>query len=435
MIADIELPICVKQIGLIPWVSESVTSSLFCSGSYHFSVKTGDVRELYPDLELNLPFSDGCIIGSGCAENREFALTKAIFEAFERLAATIYSTKNVTIMAGNSQFQSILNINKLPVLHRLSQKFGTWIPVHDGHTHEIRWVEGFNLVESELVMLPFVMVHIYAKAWETEQFYPQNTSGLAAHTSVEKAISSGIFELVERDSAESIWLTKSGIQRIIIDSYESKVIERHLLDDQLLCVEQRYYKATTDIGIPTVYAVRLLNPPLGSDTIITCASAATYEEALIKARQEAFARQIANLYQSGGTLYSRYADRPGFLVENSQSTIEDVSFLDTHPDGPVKLSELIKNAPNAVLGRWTLKHLIDCFSEEHPQIIVSNLTTTELEHIGAHVVRVVIPSLLQISPSPTLKYIHHPRLKKVATHFKNYQFNPPEINTEFHPYF
>ncbi len=435
MIADIELPIYVKQIGIIPWISESVTSSLFCSGSYHFSVKTGDVRELYPDLELNLPFSDGCIIGSGCAENRELALTKAIFEAFERLAATIYSTKNLTIMAGDSQVPSTLNINKLPVLHCLSQKFNRWVPIHDGLTRDIRWVEGINLVDSELVMLPLVMVHIYTKAWEAEQFHAQNTSGLAAHISLEKAISSGIFELVERDAAESIWLTKSGIQRIIIDSNDSKLIEKYELDDRLLCVEQRYYKATTDIGIPTVYAVRLLSPPIGNDTIITCASAATYEEALIKARQEAFARQISNLYQSGGTLYSRYLDKPGFPVDNPQPTIEDISFLDTHPDGPIKLSELVNSVPKAATGRWTVKHLIDCFSHEHPQIIVSNLTTTELEHIGAHVVRVVIPSLLPISPSPIYKYIHHPRLKKVATHFKNYGFNTSDINTEFHPYF
>lgn len=421
------------QVGLVPWISEAIAPGLFACGCCQFSVQSGSLAELQPNLRLRLPFAQKSVIGAGCSDNPDHALRSSIFEMFERYCALVYDERDVIHAAATTLAAPSLDWRNLPALFIREHATSTWREQKLDATKPIRWITVYDLLQAREVSIPLIMAHTNLETIEGEQFWPQTTSGLAAHTSIEKALAAALYEAVERDAVESIWMTRSPLRSIDVDCVVSDELQAFLWEDQLECIDQQYYDATTDLGVPTVYAVRTLSPPIGYDVIVTCATHQDPEQALLKARREAEGQQIMRLYESGGALYTRYRSEEGCLSSDAQQERPDLSFLRSAA-GPIALSHLKKTAASRTGLCSELGDLVAKIARTCGEIFVANLTTDPLRSLGIHVIKAVVPALMPLSPSQDEKFLHHPRLTRVAAHFGRSTRRPIELNLTAQPF-
>ncbi len=424
------------QVGLIPWVNEVAVQSIYTAGSYQHSSQTGSFRELHPDLEMQFDSTLDSLRGAGCADEPEKSLLKSVFETLERYAASVYSPHEVVRLTPMQAKVKGFDLHQLPTLHLKKDESESWSPVRIQSDAPIRWVPAINIVTKQETLAPLVLAHIHVKPEKNELFWPQSSCGLAAHTSLKMAILGALYELVERDSAQAIWLTKAPISKIEMDKVNSETLKRYLREDSLACIGQHYFEATSDVGIPTVYSLRELSPPIGSDVIISCSSNMNFETAIMKSRQEAMGRQLASLYQSGGALYTRYKNAPGTLIQNGRNVREDISFLDVNSPRKVCISSVnlkYENQYPSVCDE--LRAVISSISEKHPNIYIVNLTTRELENLGVYVVRAIIPTMLPTSPSCSQKLLNMKRIQKLAIHYGASSFEFSNLNFAESPFF
>lgn len=396
------------QVGLIPTLNEARHNSLFIDGSRMFSAQSGYLKELHPELD----FVGGpslAALGSGCAIDGAAARAKAVVETLERYATAFYSKDGVVTATARSLGDDTIDWTRVPPA---DAGCGERHPCFDPGA-PLRWVRGYHLVERRPVLVPLVMVHVHVSPLESERFHQQSTSGVAAHASLEEALLAAFHEAVERDSAGAVWAMRLPLHRIEMNGSIPAELQQFLAVDQADYVEQRYFDATTDLGIPTVYAVRELRPPVGRDVIVTCASHSDPAVAALKARREAAGLQAMRMHESGGACYSSFAGEEGWPVEGLLPGPPDLSFLDGTPSR--YLTEIDSGSKDG--GDSDPVSQLRRIAKNHPDIIALNLTTDSLCALGIHVVRIIIPTLLQVAPphGPAL----HPRkrLEQLARHF------------------
>jgi ribosomal protein S12 methylthiotransferase accessory factor len=120
----------------------------------------------------------------------------------------------------------------------------------------ILWIEGFDLVSRSRIWLPYESVHVnYTLPFpQGTGCFLSSTNGLASGNHILEAISSGICEVVERDS-DALWLHADAAnlesRRVNLDSIDDER-SRWILDkyrQAQMAVE--VWDTTSDIGIPS----------------------------------------------------------------------------------------------------------------------------------------------------------------------------------------
>src|SRR5207244_388125 len=95
----------------------------------------------------------------------------------------------------------------------------TWLPYHySSFTEEskLSWVEGVSLIREQKVWLPYQAVSFIAP--EDEPLLINSvTTGLACGSSREAAILSGLYEVVERDAFELVWLNRQSMTLVDLE--------------------------------------------------------------------------------------------------------------------------------------------------------------------------------------------------------------------------
>lgn len=424
-----------SQLGLVSSLRSAKSLNPFADGTHLVFGRSGRLDELFPELMFESASSEGLFVtGSGCAVDPELAARKAVFETFERYATAIYSNRDVVIASVEELGAEAIDLTLLPTLHVRLPGESKWEGRPIDRRAPIRWRKGFHLLQRRVVYIPLVMVQIYAKPLVGENFYPQTTTGTAANTSLNDATVSALCEIVERDAVETIWRTQAPLQRIDIDSsLPTELAGLHELDLKgRVFVNQEYFDATLEAGIPTIYAVRRVSPPLGNDVIVSCACHPSATQALYKARLEASSQQLMRLSESSGRSYSRYRHEEGYLVNDVRELRPDLSFLEAQIDGQIKFSELIAKTEN--LGPGSAATVLAAIAARNKEVAIIDIATDELRDLGVHVVKAIIPTLMTAAPSSDQMFIHHPRLKEVANRFGLPSWSVKSLNTTQQPF-
>jgi len=121
--------------------------------------------------------------------------------------------------------------------------------------HQILWIEGYDLIERELVWLPYETVHVNYTV--TVQSYAAgfiaSSSGLASGNHILEAISHALCEVVERD-ATTLWHLQDETARA-----QTRIDLATVVDADCRAVLEQYARAgiavgvweiTSDVGIP-----------------------------------------------------------------------------------------------------------------------------------------------------------------------------------------
>ena len=184
---------------------------------------------------------------TGKGTTKEQAEVSAIMEALERFAAEPRSSEGGLIKGSYKEMKCrYTTINPESLI----------IPspnLYDGNAL-LRWVEGWDLIhEEEVLVLANAVFHPY---WPKEdlQLFRTTTNGLASGNNIEEAILHGLMEIIERDAWSIVEVLRLVMPDIDVGSVENEVINDLIRMFQKADIEVYLKDITSDIGIPTVAA-------------------------------------------------------------------------------------------------------------------------------------------------------------------------------------
>jgi ribosomal protein S12 methylthiotransferase accessory factor len=271
----------------------------------------------------------------------------------------------------------------------------------------MRWTRGWSLTANRPVYVPAILVWLKNRPQSyAERFTHTISTGCAAHTDPAAAVVNGILEVVERDAVALTWLQRLRLPRVPVDG-DSDSDSDSTPNVRTLC-----FDATTDLGIPVLYAVQLSDHDRALAQLVSAACELDPRRAVVKLHRELAAVRLAlrSMALHGGQSYQERSisvvggalrlggpdQRPqfGFLLdgERPERAIDD-------------LPGLVDAEPREAL-RWLLARLDRAGCE----VIVVDLTTDEARQAGAVVVRVLVPQLMPVSFDRHARYLGHPRL-------------------------
>jgi ribosomal protein S12 methylthiotransferase accessory factor len=376
-------------------------------------VRLGDLAQLFrqgtalPSHQERLVNITG--VGTGLTD--EEAELPAVCEALERYCGAAFVAEDFTVASAEELGSEALDLDRIPRCSDKELLHPKCPLIAPSKSLPIRWVTGFSLHSGKKAYIPAVMVgnHIRFANRGERIVFPIST-GCAAHTSLERALLGGIFEVAERDAIAILWLQKLPLPQIIVD-FEPEGVAPYLesLRRATRGLEYYFFDATTDLGIPTVYGVQRAPWDRTCATFVTCASAASAAEALAKVIRDlshcsaTFRRprptpdnveEFTSIFH-GATYMAREEQAHGFdflLKSGSRRLLSEIPALEADSEKALLAS---------TLNRLREKGL-DTFAVE--------LSTDEALRSGFRVVKAIIPGLQPISFNHRARYLGHPRL-------------------------
>ncbi|HLJ91187.1 MAG TPA: YcaO-like family protein [Candidatus Angelobacter sp.] len=393
-------------------------------------VDLGDVSQVWGRPSINRKTQTAQLIsGCGVGLDAENAFLPAVGEGLERYCSCVFAKEQFIAASARDLGGEALNLDLVARCSKTELANPKCPLLPPDKNTPIRWVRGLSLLDGRRVYLPAVMVYLYTgSCGPGERFWLPITTGCAGHISFERALSSAICEVVERDAISLVWLQKLALPRIEIDHAPPPLADywaRYLRASRDL--EYIFFDATTDLGVPTVYGLQISRENQRLTTLVSCSTALQPAEAISKVMRDMAACRIAfrgprpvpetprdcrTVFD--GASYMSPADRIhafDFLLDNhNYKSLGGMAGLD-------RLSD-----------QDALQRLLAIFRAKKMDIYAVDLSTDEALRVGMRVVRVVIPALQPFSFNYLARYLGHPRLYDAPREMGYRAYKETELN-------
>ena len=230
----------------------------------------------------------------------------------------------------------------------------------------IRWVEGFALDDGRPMWVPSVLTHIALPiAVEAENFWAPSLAGLAVAADLGTAVLDGLLDCLARD-ALALARTRNAVLPVLSNDGSVAVFD-----------------ATTDVGVPCAIAQGRASFEVG------IAAAPTMEAARVAAAHDLARRRARRAIAA-------YPEEPA--PDPAFEPPIDGALTPPATDDPVDVTKpaIVARLRQAGLAGYAV-----------------DLTTDELRRANLAAVRVVVPGLSPIQPTPG--WTDHARLARVAS--------------------
>lgn len=335
------------------------------------------------------------VTGTGVATSDVIARVAAIAEAVERYAFWSSTAPRVTRACQAELDGAALPVSAfaLPATDQYERSPDLRLPAPG---QEIDWTWGYSMSAGRLVLLPAVFAMPASSRRPPNNYLPGvTTTGVACHVEPERAVLSGLYEVVERDALMLHWL--HGCQPEVLDTIDdglrTTVLAPAFGTDDFTAV---YLDLSSDSGIPVVGCACFTD-----DTDLP---AAAFGSAARLDRQAAAAKAAMEVAQTVSALrMTGYTSRtPPIALARS---IEDRARHYASAHGARRLRAFA--ASNVVAERRQavppvhgvhaeLTRSIDLLAARGLDVVVSDLTTADVAECGFSVFRTVVPGMLDI---------------------------------------
>jgi len=338
------------------------------------------------DLEFirRLPMADGIRTASGGKGKSEaLAKTSCLCEAIERHSG-IYQGGEIkkrarleelgdlaihphsVLLFSEAQYKNREEWNKL--CHRFH-----YIPSPFSENKEVDWTPIWSMTEEKWKWIPTALCYYSYPNQDGHQFCRADSNGCAAGNSIAEAITSGFFELVERDSVAIWWYRRLKRAEVDLASFPDPYIAELIDYYDVLKKKMWVLDLTMDLKVPTFGA--FLSEASGENILFGFGSHFDPTIALIRALSEMNQSYGMSTWQNGKMFDQNRIDW------KRTATIHNQTYLT--PDASL---------PKRKMDEF-FRHESSCESilrEKGLEMLVLNQTRS---HIGMPVVRVVVPGL------------------------------------------
>ena len=345
----------------------------------------------------------------GAALTKDQATLRALAEGIERYSASVYRDDQFVVASAEELKGECIDLDLLPRCSTEELRNPRCPLVLPNKREKMRWVKSVSLVSHEVQFVPAIMVYSHlANVMPGERFWIPISTGCSAHFSLENAIAKGICEVVERDAISMTWLHELPLLQITFDCIPAEL--RPYWDLYLrssAAVQFEFYDATMDLGVPTVYGLRIATQSEKARTLVGCSSSLNITDAISKV--------FCDLV-SFSTAFSRTPHYPdtfaefrdlmhgaAYMADSRRASAFD--FLRKKQDR-VKLSSLLDNTQVVTGLNW----LVTLLQTRGMTPYVVDIATDEARSAGMSVVRVIIPQLQPLSFRYLARFLGHSRL-------------------------
>ncbi|MFI2778147.1 YcaO-like family protein [Streptomyces sp. ALB3] len=351
--------------------------------------------------------------GAGTGLTPERAKLVSIAEALERYSTCAWDDDAMVVAAENDLTEEFVSPSRWPSCSPTElARDDCSLTAYDPSV-PIRWVRAWSLTRRIPVLVPAICVYLHMPYQsKSEEFIRGITTGAAVHSDVRSAVLGGLLEVVERDAIALVWLQQLRLPELVVDParLDAGVRELHRVGTST-DLRVRLFDATTDFGVPVIYAVQLsdVDPALAQIVAATCD--VRPEQALGKIYRELSSLRVAlrgylSAYAGrepdpakvsvvGGAVHNASRDRRnvfGFLLDGERPTYD----LDGMPGLPAEADPL-----DTVVSRLAARGA---------EVLVTDITTDEARQVGMRAVKVLVPEAMPVSFVHTERYLGTPRL-------------------------
>lgn len=382
-----------KQQEVLVWQNESKRNYLF---NYSAELSNDGLAYFYE--------------GSGASINQKIAEECAIYEAIERYCGSkipkkLFKAKYKILDGKAINPHKLIPFSVFQYTHEFSyRKFSSDL--------EIEWVKGCSLTKRVHVYIPAFAVYLgYNRRMSlTQRFCPSTSCGLAIQRNFEGAITKGIFELIERDSAMLTWLERKSPLKIDLSSVKSKELKKFLKNIYLENLKAEVLLSTYDIPIPSV--IGIIYSPKNTIPYVTFGLSANVgvERSILKSLEEALMvrNTLDYLQKKKKLLYPQKPFQVKTLLDHAlyyaqPKTKRNWKFL---LDGDlITVQSIEEKLKCSNLEEGTLEKLINLFKRLGYEVLVAELTTDLAKSMRSKCVRVIIPGLQTMEIDHNIRFL------------------------------
>ncbi|GAA4971188.1 YcaO-like family protein [Pseudonocardia tropica] len=334
----------------------------------------------------------------GAAMVREDAVAKAIGEAVERYCSAIFDVERLPLATAEDAPFDCVDPAEF-ALHTDAEYDDPGFPWARFRTDTpVRWVPATDLATGGIRHVPAAMVYVpytyYLDSGDRAIVQPIST-GLACHSSPAEAARSAICETVERDAFTITWQARLAARQILVET----------LSDANYDAVHRFERTgstvtlldiTTDFAVPTVLALLHSAAPGAPALVVAAAAEPDPELAVRKSLEElAHTRRYSQQIKDG---LPRLARLPGYT-----NVVDQVSHLNFWADhANAELAQFAVASPERVafddlpsIATGAPDHdvaaLVDRISRAGHQVLIADVTTSDVRDLGLTVVRAIVP--------------------------------------------
>ncbi len=373
---------------------------------------------------------------AGAALDRTSAIWSAIGEGIERYAGAIYDPSDIIWNASNNLLPgSFVDPNDF-ILFTDEQynlpnfKYGK----HDPDI-SIGWTIAKSLSDQKEVLFPASLAYFAYNSKHKNEFPTDSYStGLACGPTKEWAISSGLYEVIERDAYALHWAASKPAKRIDIDqaiACASPNLKKLLQHEG---VDLFIGDITTDIGVPTILVIA--KHPNKPGLALGASSNLSPVKALEKAVVECFHtfNWCIEMHRWGKTIEKEevkaFSDHVLYYLKEGRD--EKASFFWSGTEKSTLLDGFEFKTPTPIDHKEDLKTIITKLNDsKHPSYVI-DITPADIESLGLRVTRAVIPSLQPMWCGFGRVPLERKRFEQFLKYLGKDQEQP--INQEIHPF-
>jgi len=338
------------------------------------------------------------LYGAACEFDPKEAELKALGEAAERYTSAVLSAEEFKIATADELGDQGFDWKRLPQLSTKELSDPKQMLHPFSPQDSMRWIEAIDMHKRVCVYVPIVLTHLYPRAWTSERFIYPISTGTALHPAPWQAMLSAVLEVIERDALSLNWILRRPLRRIQLQLRDARFFDEKtwkLLqqDDVLL------YEATTDFGIPVVYARRFRAAHPKAANVFGCACSFDVCNAIGKAARESI--MIAHALESNAHQVPDDAFECRNIIDGASMMMApernaEFAFLDRA--GNVGLDELLDKQPIVCGSPRAQFEWVMVKTKQHEQpLYIAEISCDEIKHAGLRAFRAVMPGLMPLS--------------------------------------
>ena len=379
--------------------------------------------------------------GGGASTRRDVALAKAVGEAVERYCPALYCKEELPLTTFRQASFPCVHPSEF-TLHSSDQYAQMGFPFKPFTIDTpIRWSQTVELLTGRTYSVPSAMVHIpyiYDEAAGEIPICQPISTGLACHSSFENASISAICEVIERDAFTISWQAYISRPHISVDTLSENtrdLIARLEKNGSTVALVDM----TMDTGVPTIFAIASTESLEAPAFVCAASTHLDPEEAARKALEEvAHTRVLAQGLKSNRRApqpippYGEVIDQDShirFYGEQSNATL--ASFL------TASQSIDFRSIPNLSTGvpDRDLEILLQRVHHTSHRVLLTDLTTPDVNELGLSVVRAIIPGFHPLFLGHRIRALGGSRLWSLPQKLGHKGISPSQgDNPSPHPY-
>ncbi len=359
------------------------------------------------EVALTAQAIEGRILNcGGCGLTEETALLRCLGEAIERYCASqnIHATKVEKAKELTTDTVELSDLTPFSSWQYSLPDFPFQEPTEET---PLRWELLHSLSQKKTKAIPAAFVYLNHRPTEGEALLaPATSTGIACHENKMKAALAALLEIVERDAFTTTWIARKKARRI-----EWPINERLLPYG----AKAQLFDISLDCKIPVALCLLRGHSAAGPTTVIGTSAALTWQESAEKASREAamawgyavyLCRQ--NSSKNWGENFENvrdFSDHARLYTGDEKLAQRAFAFLEDSPKGEAPDYEFTEGSDERRL-QWAL----DKLAEIDVEVLVRDLTTSDITTLGLSVVRVVCPGMVLLHGDHRLPFLGFQRL-------------------------